>query len=113
MALIAVSAVGGCYGRPNDTYAPCTTFCNNKQDECIPVAIAAVDTSGSFCSRACTKDDDCQSRFGFSGACYAIEKTARICYQHCTADSDCYTTSVCVRLTLTSGGSDYVCVPNL
>lgn len=111
VTIAALVAASGCTNTPNDTYAGCKTDCINIDDACFDVTIASAGTSGGMCSRNCDVDADCESNFGFSGACYQIESVKRICYQRCTTDTDCYTTSVCVRLTLSSGANDYVCVP--
>ncbi len=111
VAAAVLAVVSGCTNTPGDVYGPCKTECTDIDLACFTVDIPSAKTLGGVCSRNCDKDEDCPGNFGFAGACYAIEGNKRICYQRCTTDTDCYTQSVCVRLTLASGGVDYVCAP--
>ncbi len=112
LAVVVMGSAAGC--TLDYTYAYCSTddSCNDSRDSCFGVTVGPAATSGQFCSRTCVSDADCESNYGFPGACYNIESTTHLCYQTCTFDSDCYGSSVCIQLTLPSGATDYVCVPN-
>lgn len=112
LVVVTLGTMVGCLNQQDDTYAVCNTLCNHHDQRCIIVDIATVGTSGRYCSLACTRDEDCPGKFGFSGACFAIESNPAQCYQRCTTGSDCWTTSVCVQLKLPHGETDFVCVPD-
>lgn len=112
---LVVGVMGSAAGCSLDnTYATCSSdaSCNDTFDQCFAVTVGPASTSGQFCSRTCASDSDCESNFGYSGACYSVEGTTQLCYQRCTVNADCYGSSVCIELSLTTGGSDYICVPN-
>lgn len=98
----------------DDTYASCfdTADCNDLDDQCWGLDIPSSGTSGNFCSRECLDDLDCESNFGFSGACYAFDGATFLCHQRCDFDSDCYSTSLCIEVVDEDGFSDFVCVPD-
>jgi len=102
----------------DNTYASCfdTSDCNDLDDQCFGLTLPSAGTTGDFCTRQCVGDADCESNFGFSGACYSFEAGADptfLCHQRCVVDSDCYSTSVCIEVTDGSGFViDTVCVPD-
>ncbi len=95
------------------TYSFCAMDSDcSATDGCYAVIVGPASTNGQFCSHTCTADSDCPSSPGFTGGCYNIESTTELCYQRCDFDSDCPRSSVCIQITLTTGGTDFVCVPN-
>lgn len=110
----AVAVMGSAAGCAAPTYGRCSTSsdCADPLDQCWSVSLGPAGTSGRFCSYTCTSDAQCEPNFGFSGACYSLEGTNFLCYQRCVFDSDCYGSSVCVGVARTTGGLDFVCVPN-
>lgn len=111
---LAVGVMGSAGCTLDNTYGICSSNadCNDGRDTCFGVNIGPAGTSGNFCSRGCSSDNDCESNYGYSGACYSLESTTYLCYQRCTVDSDCYSSSVCISVLLSTGGTDYVCVPD-
>jgi hypothetical protein len=110
-AVTVMGSVSGCV--IDDTYTRCSGSADCVDgDDCWLVQLGPAGTSGRFCSYTCTSDLNCESNFGFSGACYSLEGTNQLCYQRCVLDSDCYVSSVCVEVISTAGGIDFVCVPD-
>ena len=111
-AAMVATGVAGC--TLDDTYASCfdTADCNDINDRCWSIDIPAALTSGSFCSRECAADLDCESNFGFVGVCYGLGSTSPLCFQTCSFDSDCYSSSVCIEVLTDTGLSDFICVPD-
>lgn len=117
---LAVLAMGvttaGC--TVDDTYGFCnsTADCNDLDDECLYVEVyddAGFPVSaGNFCSHGCFDDFDCESAFGFAGACYNVDRTEPLCYQTCFDNLDCYSSSVCRELAVRGGAIDFVCLPD-
>lgn len=110
-AVTVMGSTAGCV--IDDTYTVCNTSADCVDgDTCWLVQLGPAATSGQFCSYTCGSDFDCESNLGFSGACYSLEGTNFLCYQRCEFDSDCYLSSLCVQVLSTTGGIDFVCVPN-
>lgn len=110
-AVAVMGSTAGCV--IDDTYASCidTDSCSDRDDVCIALTVPAAGTSGRFCSHGCTSHFDCESNFGFDGACYDVEGAGFLCYQTCEFDSDCYSSSVCVEISV-GGALDFICLPN-
>lgn len=98
----------------DDTYSFCadTTDCADLDDQCVLLTVPAAGTSGTQCTHGCSSDLDCESSFGFPGACYDVEAAGFLCYQTCDFDSDCYSSSVCVEIALGGGTIDFICLPD-
>lgn len=111
-AVTVMGSTAGCV--LDNTYGRCVTSadCTDPLDDCWLVQLGPAGTSGRFCSYQCGTDLDCESNFGFGGACYSLEDTNQLCYQRCVDDFDCYSSNVCVEVIRTTGGVDFVCVPN-
>lgn len=111
---LAVLAMGVTTGCSDNTYGFCvdTLDCSDTADLCFDVAIGPAGTRGNFCSRECTSDFQCDSSFGFEGACYSLERTGALCYQTCFDNFDCYSSSVCIDVVLPGGALDSICVPD-
>jgi hypothetical protein len=114
LVVVAMGMVSGC--QVDDTYAVCnvTADCNDADDTCFGIDISGV-SSGNFCSHQCVDDFDCESAFGFAGACYLLGRRSDdvpLCFQTCREDFDCYASSICVEAVLPSGFSDFICVPD-
>jgi hypothetical protein len=70
-------------------------------------------TRGSLCTTTCTDNVDCPSRLAFAGVCLAVGSDPLLrCYVECSADADCPVGNVCNEIALTTGGSDFVCLPD-
>ena len=107
-ALAMGSTVAGC--TIDDTYTSCFDSSDCATDTCYQITTGA--TSGSMCTYTCSAGG-CESNLGFNGECYAIGADPTfLCYQQCTFDSDCYSSSVCLEVIRTDGGSDFICVPD-
>lgn len=111
-ALVVMGSTAGC--TIDDTYAICgdTSDCSDLDDQCILLTVPAAGTQGQFCTHSCSSDLDCESNFGFPGACYNVESAGFLCYQTCDFDSDCYSSSVCVEINLGGGVIDFICLPD-
>lgn len=111
-AAFVMGSTAGCV--IDDTYSVCsdTSDCSDLDDQCVQLSIPAAGTFGNFCTHSCSGDFDCERNFGFDGACYNVEGAGPLCYQTCVDDLDCYSSSVCIELALTTGGFDYICVPD-
>lgn len=112
LAVLALSTVAGC--TTDDTYAFCnvTPDCGDPDDTCFGVDIRGV-SSGSFCSHPCVDDFDCESSFGFAGACYELGGSGvPLCFQTCFEDFDCHASSICVEAVIPGGFVDFICVPD-
>ena len=111
-ALVVMGSTAGCV--VDDTYAFCVddNDCSDLDDQCIFLDVPGV-TSGSFCTHGCSGDFDCESNFGFAGACYDVQGSGvPLCYQTCFDDLDCYSSSVCIEALLPGGVSDFICLPD-
>jgi hypothetical protein len=119
LVMIALGAtVGGC--TLDDTYATCfeDADCNDLDDLCYELTLVdlggAVVTDGASCTHGCSSDLDCESNFGFAGACYAVGGPGfpQLCYQTCEFDEDCYSRNRCIEAVLPGGFFDFICVPD-
>lgn len=121
LAVIATSTIAGC--TVDDTYANCVVDadCNDLDDICerltLEDARGLIVTDGASCTHGCRDDLDCDDRFGFTGACYAIGGDLGVdpllCYQRCVDDFDCDFAQICVEVERTTDPLlDFVCVPD-
>lgn len=113
LAVVVMGSTAGCV--IDDTYASCfdTSDYSDVDDQCIEVIVPAAATAGRFCTHGCSGDFDCEDNFGFSGACYDVERSGvPLCFQRCEIHADCYSTSVCIQVALGGGLIDFICLPD-
>ncbi len=121
LAVLAMGTTAGC--TVDDTYANCVSDgdCNDLDDTCERLTLVEVGTGfvlsdGASCTHSCLDDFDCESNFGFSGACYALGGRPGdpfLCYQRCDFDEDCDFAQICIELVRTTDGFlDFVCAPD-
>ena len=120
-------SIGGCT-TTDGLYTFCTTDaqCGSRtyqmgEDEvtvqlvCLEVSVEVSlerTTLGSFCTRTCFSNADCDSRIGLGdGVCIQWEGDDRgHCYQPCTSADECYPSSACESVLL-DGVATPVCLP--
>ncbi len=112
-ALVVMGSTAGCV--IDDTYSYCfdSSDCSDLDDQCVRLTVPAAATDGQYCTHSCAGDFDCESNFGFAGACYDVEFSGVfLCFQTCDFTSDCYSSSVCQQIDLGGGVIDFICLPN-
>lgn len=110
LAVLTMGVVSGC---GVDTYGNCwdSSDCAVSGDRCYELTLfdsaGFVLTDGATCTYGCDFDSDCQSRYGFPGAC-----RGGLCYQICDFNSDCSFDQFCIDVRLDSGIRDFICAPD-
>ncbi len=101
-------------GAADNTYGYCedTDDCVSADVACVALTVPAASTSGTYCTRECASDAECEPNHGYNGACYDVGGSGTfLCFQSCAFDSDCYATSVCVEIDPGGGVIDFICLP--